>query len=542
MFRCFRPSRAIGLVVIALCLAMRCNAVVSPLEINTVALTATDGVYGPNEGAGIQFASVATGINVNRFGEWGAVFETGTLTPTPAVYRGRGRQRSVIVRRTDVVPGLAGATYGTIASTGINGITDDGRVMFEATPAGSSVSRENSLTYFAGDGTRATVMARRGGFAAADPLSFSFMNNFETAGDRAIALAAGRVSTQSAVWLGEPGDIRAVAIRGQQAVDVEPGVTYDDGMFPVGLSRSGRLLFQTRLLNAAQGTSTSGLFVADSSSARLLARTSDPAPGRPAGVTFDQFQRSVIRDNGEVAFTCTAGLYVSTSGSARLVTTLGANAPGDPASATILSFGDLQSAGASGFLIKGTMQGPGILEHNAQRIWRDRGLGLEEILRTGQQAPSTPVGTTFSELNCEPGSELGQFAVAGILRGADITTANDGWLGVWDPIAGLIPVAREGDLFLVGDGEWKTLRGFNSVRMHDLDPGAAIPGTDRFVPLDGPMTLMSFGAAFTDNTSGVFTVIVPAPGTLVLPGVAMLMLSHRRRRDMNADRRGWRYR
>jgi hypothetical protein len=94
-------------------------------------------------------------------------------------------------------------------------------------------------------------------------------------------------------------------------------------------------------------------------------------------------------------------------------------------------------------------------------------------------------------------NDAGQVAYLADLVGADVTSANDDALFLFDPILGGLLIAREGDPFDVGNGDLRTVAN-NGILV-------SIGQTD-----DTPTSLahdgtLAFRLAFTDGTSGLFT-------------------------------------
>ena len=93
--------------------------------------------------------------------------------------------------------------------------------------------------------------------------------------------------------------------------------------------------------------------------------------------------------------------------------------------------------------------GGGVSLSNDDGIWMDDPLNNNTYVgREADQAPGTPVGTTFTNLVNQSTFQLndaGVFAMRAFVQGGTVTTAND--VGIWRQTSGgsLTLVAREGD-------------------------------------------------------------------------------------------------
>ena len=120
------------------------------------------------------------------------------------------------------------------------------------------------------------------------------------------------------------------------------------------------------------------------------------------------------------------------------------------------------------------------------------------------------------------------------LTGTGVTTANDAALWAWDPLEGLFPVVREGDLVTLSPGDVRTVSTFSLATAHQLvnmDNAFWPIGTGGVASGLNDAGQLTFGLRFTDGTSAVVVTTVPAPGTLVgLVGAWALGANRRRRR------------
>ena len=137
------------------------------------------------------------------------------------------------------------------------------------------------------------------------------------------------------------------------------------------------------------------------------------------------------------------------------------------------------------------------------------------MARTGEAAPGTDaVFASFGEPSV---NASGQTAFDAFLTGPGVTGANN-WGIFAETGDGLRLVVREGDLFDVGGGDFRTI--------------GALSFAGAFNDAGG----IAFFARFTDGTSGIFTAalsdspaVVPVPAALPLFATALLGLGLLRR-------------
>jgi hypothetical protein len=209
-------------------------------------------------------------------------------------------------------------------------------------------------------------------------------------------------------------------------------------------------------------------------------------------------------------------------------------APGTAPGTVYASFGAPLLNDGGGVYFSATLAGAGVTAANNEVRYAGPLASPRLIVREGDPAPDTPAGVTF--LLSSPGSmistgfpgtsfnDAGQVAMVMQLAGTGVTAAKDAALYLFDPAAGAIKIAREGDQFDVGGGDFHTIADFgiifNAGLNDDFTTGLANNGT------------LVFGLRFTDNTSGIFTatVPVPEPAALSLLAIASLVVCVRLRK------------
>jgi hypothetical protein len=204
---------------------------------------------------------------------------------------------------------------------------------------------------------------------------------------------------------------------------------------------------------------------------RIVALTGQSAPGTAAGATFETFGSlihpqflygyggAVLNDAGQVAFranltgsgvdsTNQQGVWSEGSGSLSLVARTGSQAPGAPAGVNFatepsleLFFPVLNDAGHTAFY--------GALTDGGLGLWSEGSGSLAPVARTGEQAPGTPAGTTFTfnnlylVLDAPVLNNSGQTTFRSFLSGSGVTNAN--LQGRWSERSGSLElVVRQG--------------------------------------------------------------------------------------------------
>ncbi|MGI9428061.1 MAG: DUF7453 family protein, partial [Bythopirellula sp.] len=154
-----------------------------------------------------------------------------------------------------------------------------------------------------------------------------------------------------------------------------------------------------------------------------------------------------LRGTGVVQFTNDQGIWSERDGSGlTLVARTGDPAPGTAAGLTFsnLSVPVLNSSGQTAF--RGSLTGTGVDSTNDRGIWSEgAGSGLALVAREGSSAPGTAVGVNFRGLGDPLLNSGGQLAFTGRLTGIGVDSTNDS--GIWSEGAGhgLTLVARAGE-------------------------------------------------------------------------------------------------
>ncbi len=184
-----------------------------------------------------------------------------------------------------------------------------------------------------------------------------------------------------------------------------------------------------------------------------IALSGQPAPGTPAGITFNDFIWPVINNAGKVAFTSVlagngldstndTGIWSNSTGSLGLVARARMTAPGSSGFFEPL-FGSnivLDSNGAVTFI--SSLSGPGINSTNGSGLWSGPANALAVVALAGMHAPGTAGIANFASF-LSSGDAMGRLVFEANLSGADTVGSNS---GIWAGTTNALQVAaRVGD-------------------------------------------------------------------------------------------------
>jgi hypothetical protein len=268
--------------------------------------------------------------------------------------------------------------------------------------------------------------------------------------------------------------IRTVALSGLAAPGTPEGVNFGNfGTFffdpPLNLvfrgpviNDAGRTAFRANLAGSGvDATSNQGIWSEGSGNLALVARTGNPAPGVPDGVSFGrnpalELFQPVLNDAGQTAFyggltDGTVGLWSEGSGSLALVACDGMNAAGAPDGVNhsfellrdlYTDIPKLNNAGQTSFWAN--LSGNGVNNTNDWGVWSGISGSLDLVVRSGNPAPGTPDGVKFDSFFFQTGfNDAGQVAFYAFLAGDGVNPSNDN--GIWSEGSGTLSlVARTG--------------------------------------------------------------------------------------------------
>ncbi|MEX2093378.1 MAG: choice-of-anchor tandem repeat NxxGxxAF-containing protein [Pirellulales bacterium] len=263
---------------------------------------------------------------------------------------------------------------------------------------------------------------------------------------------------------------------------------------------------------------------------RTVAMVGDQAPGAESGTVFSILQLPILNDAGQVAFfgsmdTGTGGLPTSddtalwqeSAGSLEMVVREGTQAPGampghvfDDFIRGGFDFSSslaLNNAGHVAFDALLKFQ-PGVTDVDQFGVWVGDTSGLRLVAKTGGQAPGTPVGAVFDEINAPWLDKYGQVAFNASLRYGEGGVTNDNIRGAWIESGGPLSLfSRQG---IVG--------GTTLPSGLELTRGAilGLNSSGRFVA-EGSLVTDSAGAT-EDNNQVFWTNALGSPKIIIREG------------------------
>lgn len=275
-----------------------------------------------------------------------------------------------------------------------------------------------------------------------------------------------------AIWSKKLGQEPEVLVRLGDAAPgsyFPAGFTFDafDVYSPLPFNSRGEFAFYSEINGGALGRKRTIWSGSSLDNLRLVARTSDQAPGTEPGILFKNFWGIQLNDFGRTAF------YAELWG------------PSGPA-------------------------------ENAGGLWKENHLGeLELVMRAGDAAPG---GGVFKNFGGYGFNNLGQIAFSASVSGL----ATEDLYGIWaeDRQGNLKLIFKIGDQLDVDNGpgiDNRTIEDFTLVNSPHAGGGRPTTFNDR--------GQLAFIAWFTDGTEGVFltnAVAVPEPASFVLLLLALV--------------------
>jgi len=530
-------------VVTVICL-WSVAALAQPITFDTIALTGTDGAFGPGLGPGAEYRFLST-ASLPFLNNTGMVTFNSTLTGTGingdgGMWVGGDRPLTMVARSgTD---GLLGPNLGT-------GITF-GEVGGWANDAGDLLIRGN-VSGFGGfveglflkpDGGSLNPIARTVTDGPLGPglgagVNFTGFGGLRMNSNTEVVLHAGYGGALfgNGFWKYAEGSLSALFRTGTDGPlgpglgpGVEFGTLVNDGTH-FTLNASGQIAVQGSLAVAGNNDV---VWLSNDGSPVYIAREGDQAPIDPAiapNITYQSLfgVAPILNDSGQMVFGArltgfgagedgnrNRGIFLLDDGTVTAIASGFTDGPFGPGLGPGVEFAALTGSriNAAGQVVFFTsLLGPGVNDDNRFGLWMADGGSPQIVARGGTDGPLGPglgSGITF---------ETGPFpvmnahgwlaAVTGISgNGVDSTNNNILWTLAGDQ---RFVVVREGDLFDVDPGPGEDLRAISNISFETRDLFSGSTGGLRRSFSDSG--LLTFELEFTDNSGGIFTAQLAVP-------------------------------
>lgn len=493
--------------------------------IHTVTLTSS---FGP------PTTTMFTSPSINSDGETSFMGSQIIPTPTDLWVNNPVSGSRLVAGRGQAAPGMApGVTFDDFRLNEI--VNSNARSEFIGFLTGPGISQSNLESLWSEGSTGNLGLIARTGDQAPSLATGVQFNSFEghffnTAGHTAYWSTLRGTGVNSgndrAVWWADgsgPGQLIA------RSGDVAPGNTQIyGGLVLTAMNDSDRIVF----------SSGSSIWTwSPSTTVTAVAQQGTNVPGNPTAIQFGFVQGAELNDEGDIGFQDLAAggrdWVRQANGSFRLVARSGTHAPGTP---TGVNFNVLNSdfvLNGHGYLATwANLTGPGVDNTNNEGIWADGPSGLHLVARLGDQAPGTPTGVKFGDLNKLTINSAGQVAFTGLLTGPGVTQFNDQGIWAQRPDGSLQLVAREGDTIDVDNGPGIDLRTISVLddQIFFFQSGNQDSRSSMF----NDSGQFVFSALVSGNAYGVFvsnTAAVPEPSLLgiFLPTLVLAVFSGHRR-------------
>jgi hypothetical protein len=433
----------------------------------------------------------------------------------------------------DTPPGVpAGVSYQDFQGPSLRSA---GRIAFRGVLTGSGVTSDNDSGIWSNKTGTLSLVVREGSEAPGTPpgtvFNFASLSTFfNSAGELAFRSrleGSSPVAGNDGIWVERGGAILLVALEGDHAPGTPIGANFANFELPV-LNTSGRTAFGASLSGNVTTNDNSGIWSDKNGPLELIVRQGDAAPGLPPGVNFagDFPPMIALNDAGHLAFSaCLSGsgfnscqsVWSDRTGPLQLITRAGDPAPGAPAGFEFVSdFGRIVMNSDGNVAFQGfASENPFLTRSHG--IWSEGQGSLALVAMQGQHAAGAPANVRFDSFSDPVLNSNGQVAFQAGVNLTGVPRSNH--VGIWaeDPYGVLQLIAREGDLWEVGAGDFRTINSVILGGFNDLGQ-------------------VSFYALFTDGSEGVFVsnlAAVPEPSALLLAGLSVgaLMLIRTRCRS-----------
>jgi hypothetical protein len=460
--------------------------------------------------AGGNYTNFSTNaFSINASGQVTFVANLVGGTSNQGVFAGTSGSIQTVALENTAAP--SGHTY---AGFGIPVINTAGQVAFVA-----SLTSPVSGGIFAGAPGSVQTAALLGAASPGGGGTYSLLTTptYNPSGQLGFFANLSGASSQG-IFAGAPGALQLVARNNTSA---PAGGNYSSFSTNPAFNASGQTALNAQLTG---GSSNAGIFLGapGSVSAVALQGTASPLGPNYAGFTAP----TALNNAGQVAFAASvigsSAIFAGTPGSLQTVAQFGTPAPG--------------GAGAGNY---GTLQAP-VLNATGRVAFRSllSGATSTEGIFTGPagsiQAAAinntpAPGGGDYLSFNTPVMNGAGQVAFIANLTGAGVTLTNDAALYAGS-VGSLTKIVREGDQIDVDPGPGTDLRTISNGGINFFGTSGGSGGEDGKAVIFNDAGVLVFRLSFTDTSSGIFTSLVPEPGTLAVLGLAAVPLMARRRR------------
>jgi hypothetical protein len=375
------------------------------------------------------------------------------------------------------------------------------------TPGTGGVTNSSDYAYWLRSGGTLAIVAREGTAppsmpAAARFSTLSTVATLESGGNYAFAAA---MTTSSSLGITSANDTglwgtfgsgpRLLVRENDSAPGAGSGVFDTFTTAALRSNSGGQLAFSTAMKVAGSISSANrfGLWLWDPLQFGLVARGGNQAPGTPAGANFAQpqlpslggalaFNSTLTTGSGGVTNSSDTGIWILDSGVVSLAAREGTQAPGIPAGGLFNSIADAAVVNSAGdYSFRAALRnGGGVSSSNNAGIWtRSAATGgnLTIVARKGAVAPGAGAGTWSSFETPLIANDGGEAFTATLTQSsaAGVNASNDRGLWVRSSNGSLVLALREGDAFIAGPGDTRTV---SAITLPAAQPSGRTPFSD----------------------------------------------------------------
>lgn len=508
---------------------------------------------------GLQLPGAASGVVQSTFGTptmniEGSVAYTAVLTGSGVTTQNNQAIvlaeliSSTTVARTGafpagtVPPGVpAGLTFDLLGDPALG---STGFVAFPARVAGTGVASTNDAGIWSNRTGSLGLVAREGNQAPGLATGVVYGTiapdrDIVTNDEGLVAFVSGlggvgvTTADDSAIWSQGSGGLEALGREGSPAPTLDPSVLYE--AFTPGITRvpslndSGTSAWVTNLRNTGSSSNNEALYSNRSGLPEIIVREGTQAPGLTAGTLIGSFgaivqTRISMNATGRVAFlntltgtgvTATNSTTVWSDGGGSLSLVARENEPapgyGNGERLGLLVDGPvLNNDGQVAFVA--SIRSATTTQTIGQAIYRGTPGALTALARSGDAAPGTPLGVTFSGFGVANVESIalangGLLAFTGVLTGPGITSSNN--VGLWavEPSGQAQIVLREGDVIDVNPAPGIT--DSRTVSSFDVAFGAGENDGQRHAL--NAIGNLAIRVRFTDSSEAIVVASVSSP-------------------------------